>query len=462
MIHIAGYSIKTLSRILIILLLAVSVSLPAVSAEEEWERLTAESFELFRQRQYDDAIRVSREALTTTEKALGPHHPVVAKSMNNLGAMLSKHGDVAEAERLFTGALDILEESLGKDNPGTASTLNNLAELYSDQGRYEEAEPLYMRARSIREKKPGEDHMDLITTLDNIAVLYVRMDRFRDAEKLYSRVMELRAKYQGKDHPDTKATTNNLIQLFIREGNLYKSQDRLDEAAAAYDKALGMMKDFLPLPEPAEFASLVETLAVLSVRTNNLEEAISFYEDLNSYNAGLHGIRSIEYARSTRDLARVYIRMERYEQAFPLYESVVEIQSESLDNDDPELIRSMTEQASAMTSLAKSYLDSGRTADAVPLFAGEIEIRKKTGKADDPSQAVRMNNLAGLLVELERYEEALQYYSIALELLKRSPDRGQSHKTLILKNMRQLYSLTGALDKAAEIDSLLGGTTADR
>jgi len=446
-----------LSRILILLLMAVSVSFPAGSAEEEWERLTAESFELFRQGRYDDAIRISREALAVTEEAFGPGHPNIARSMNNLGAMLSKHGDTAEAERLLTGALDILEESLGRDHPGTASTLNNLAEFYSDQGRYEEAEPLYLRALSIREKKPGEDHMDLITSLENLATLYMRMERFRDAEPPYSRALGLRMEYQGKDHPDTEATANNLIQLYIAEGNRYKSQDRSYDAVKAYRTALGLMENS-PHPEPSEIASLLETLAVLTGRNGEFEKTVDYYNRLISVNTQLYGDKSLELAGSARDLARIYFRMAQYEKAIPLYSAVVEIQNERLDSDDPELIRSLTEQAAAMTSLAISYLDSGRTADAVPLFAEAIEIRTRAGQADDPAQAIRMNNLAALLIDLKRYEEAERLYSKALKALERSPDKGQSNKTLILQNMKQLYNLTGDLDKAAAVDSLLSGS----
>ncbi len=438
-----------------IMLIAISVSLPAGSAEEDWEKLTAESFALFNQGQYKDAIRISREALQAAEESFGPQHHVVAKSMNNLGAMLSKHGDKSEAEQLLTGALDILEETLGKDDPGTASTLNNLAELYSDRKSYNKAEPLFLRALSIREKDPGEDHMDLITTMNNLAFLYMKTEKFREAETLYRQVLELRKTTLEDHHPDIETSSDNLQQLFIGEGNLRKRQDRFDEAIAAYLKALGIMKN--SRAEAAEIASLEETLAVLSVRTGALDEAISYYENVISFHAQVSWGPTIEYALSTRDLARVYIRMEQYEKAIPLYGSVLEIQSEGLDSDDPELIRSMTEQASAMTSLAKSCLESGRTEDAVPLFAGVIEIREKTGMGNGPAQAVRMNNLASLLIDLERYEEAEQLYIEALGILKRSPDKGGSHKTLILQNMKQLYSLTGELTKAAAVDSLLAG-----
>lgn len=454
-------------RILCLMILCAAVMLSgsfeaaAGSAAEEWERLTARSLELYGEGRYDEAIQVSREALEAAETALGPGDPNVAKSMNNLGAMLAKHGDRAEAALLLTNALGILEETLGKGHSGTSSALNNLAELYSDEGRYDDAERLFLGALSIRENDPGDGHADLITTLENMGVLYMRMERFRDAEAMYSRVAGLREKYLGSGHPDVRASKGDLLDLYITEGNLLKAADRLDDAVSSYRRALEILDDPSG-PDRSGIASLLETLAVLSVRTGDLEGAAGYYERLNGLNTEAHGAGSIESARSSRDLARVCARMERFEQAASLYESAAGIMDGILADDDPELIRTLTEQAAVMTSLAGSYVDSGRTDEAVPLFAGAIEIRDRTGKADDPSQAVRMNNLAGLLVGLGRYEEAERLYSEALEVLTRSPDGGPSHRTLILQNLGQLYTVTGDTEKKAAVDSLLAGPQESR
>jgi len=35
------------------------------------------------------------------------------------------------------------KKALGPDHPDVATSINNLAELYDNQGRYAEAEPLY-------------------------------------------------------------------------------------------------------------------------------------------------------------------------------------------------------------------------------------------------------------------------------------------------------------------------------
>ena len=64
----------------------------------------------------------------------------------------------AEAEPLHQRSLAIREKALGPDHPDVGTSLNNLAELYQAQGRYAEAEPLYQRSLAIREKALGPDH----------------------------------------------------------------------------------------------------------------------------------------------------------------------------------------------------------------------------------------------------------------------------------------------------------------
>ena len=45
-----------------------------------------------------------------------------------------------------SGHLQIQEKALGPDHPDVATSLNNLALLYYNQGQYAKAEPLYQRA----------------------------------------------------------------------------------------------------------------------------------------------------------------------------------------------------------------------------------------------------------------------------------------------------------------------------
>ncbi|TMC21628.1 MAG: tetratricopeptide repeat protein [Chloroflexi bacterium] len=59
---------------------------------------------------------------------------------------------------MYTRALAIYERHLGPTHPDMASSLNNLALLYNSQGKFSEAEPLYKRALSIYERILGSEH----------------------------------------------------------------------------------------------------------------------------------------------------------------------------------------------------------------------------------------------------------------------------------------------------------------
>ena len=100
-------------------------------------------------------------------------------------------GRYSDAEPLYKRSLSIREKALGPDHPDVGTTLNNLAGLYRAQGRYSDAEPLYKRCITIVEKALGPDHPSVGTTLNNLAALYRAQGRYSDAEPLYKRCITI-------------------------------------------------------------------------------------------------------------------------------------------------------------------------------------------------------------------------------------------------------------------------------
>jgi Tfp pilus assembly protein PilF len=52
---------------------------------------------------------------------------------------------------LYRRALAIREQALGPDHPSVSESLNNLGHVYYIQGKYAKAKPLYQRALAISE-----------------------------------------------------------------------------------------------------------------------------------------------------------------------------------------------------------------------------------------------------------------------------------------------------------------------
>ena len=121
---------------------------------------------------YPEARSFYEKALAIREKSLGPGHPDVGLSLNNLAGLYHDEGQYAKAEPLLQRSLKILEKSLGPDHPDVAVCLNNLATLYYTQGQYAKAEPLYQRSLKIGEKTLGPDDPHIAVRLNNLAKLY--------------------------------------------------------------------------------------------------------------------------------------------------------------------------------------------------------------------------------------------------------------------------------------------------
>ena len=68
-----------------------------------------------------------------------------ADKLNTEVIRLYQAGKYAEAVPVAQQMLALYETALGPEHPDVATSLNNLALLYGSQGRYAEAEPLYKR-----------------------------------------------------------------------------------------------------------------------------------------------------------------------------------------------------------------------------------------------------------------------------------------------------------------------------
>ena len=103
---------------------------------------------------------------------LGPDHPDVAISLNDLANLYQRQSRYADAEMLYKRSLAISERALGPDHPDVAASLNNLAMLYKDRGRLPDAEQLIKESLAITEKGLGSNHPDLAVTLVNLGLVY--------------------------------------------------------------------------------------------------------------------------------------------------------------------------------------------------------------------------------------------------------------------------------------------------
>jgi tetratricopeptide (TPR) repeat protein len=70
--------------------------------------------------------------------------------LNNLALLYKTQGKYGQAEPLYKRSLAIREKALGPDHPAVARSLGSLAVLYRKTDRKQEAEKLELRVKRIR------------------------------------------------------------------------------------------------------------------------------------------------------------------------------------------------------------------------------------------------------------------------------------------------------------------------
>jgi tetratricopeptide (TPR) repeat protein len=175
-----------------VLVLAPEYAAPQ-SRHEQANQLAQEVLRLFRAGRYQEATPLAEETLRLDERALGPTHPQVAVSLNNLAELHRQQGHYAQAEPLYRHALVILEQALGPEHPDVALNLNNLATLSQEQGQYAQAEPLYRRALAILEQAfgPTPTHPTVAVSLGNLATLLAQQHLLARARPLFERARQI-------------------------------------------------------------------------------------------------------------------------------------------------------------------------------------------------------------------------------------------------------------------------------
>jgi tetratricopeptide (TPR) repeat protein len=365
----------------------------AVQEFFQWFLKPAEQFE--QAAQWRLLVPLYEQVGHDLEAELGPEHPDVAESLNNLAELLDYRGRYAEAEPLHRRGLAIREKVLGPEHPDVAASLNNLAVLLKSQGKYAEAEPLCRRALAIREKVLGSEHPDVAASLNNLAKLLYAQGKYAVAEPLYRRALAIWEKALGPEHPDVAQSLNNLAVLLDSQGKYAETEPLHRRALAIWEKALG--------PEHPDVAASLNNLAVL----------------LKSQG--------------------------KYAEAEPPYRRALVIMEKSLGPEHPDV-------AVSLNNLAALLKARGKYAEAEPLHRRALATWEKALGPEHDSVAMSLNNLAELLRAQGKYAEAEPLCRRALAITEKALGPRHPRIAKVLENLAALCRATGRDDEAKELE----------
>ncbi len=186
----------------------------------------------------DAARPLLEEALALRRRVYRGDHPLVARSLNNLAALVHQQGENRRAEKLYRLALDMRRRL--EPEPGDLARIeSNLALLALERGDLDEAEERYRRLLATRREAFGDTDRDVSNGLRSLGtVLYLRGD-FEGAEPLLRQALELRRSEADVRPTRVASALASLGRVLLRQGRFADAEDALAEALTLRRQVLG-------------------------------------------------------------------------------------------------------------------------------------------------------------------------------------------------------------------------------
>jgi tetratricopeptide (TPR) repeat protein len=181
-----------------------------------------------------DAVVLNLQALAEKERALGPVHPSVALTLNNLGNAHREAGSFDEGRRALERARDIWVGIHGERHPILGYVHNNLGELELAAGRLDEARTHLAAALALREELLGRDHPLVAHSAHQMAAVYEARGELQPARELLERTLAIRAAASG-DPLDLAKTRFALARsLWPDEASRPRAHDLATQARSTF------------------------------------------------------------------------------------------------------------------------------------------------------------------------------------------------------------------------------------
>jgi serine/threonine protein kinase/tetratricopeptide (TPR) repeat protein len=314
---------------------------------------------------FDQAEQMQRGALSINQRVYGPDSPEVARSLNDLGVSLVRHGKWSVAEVPLEQSLAIRRERLGSGNAELADSLHNVAEFYTQQGRIAEAEALSREALGIRIQRFGTDSLPVAESLRNLGIILGDQGRWDQAEATERQVLAIRRKLLKAEDPRLATSLTDVAWASGGAGNLPEAELLEREALAIRRKVL---------------------------RADHPDVAKSLY---------LVGDR----LRQQHKLAAAY----------PFLNDALAMQRKVHAEDNPNLL-------DTLHSLALTLEEDGKLAESEQMHREALALWRKRGESGYPQALSELGSLAHVMMSQKKLADAEQVLEESLSAdLSRKP-----------------------------------------
>lgn len=304
---------------------------------------------------YFDSARLYLESQSMTNEIL------YLRALSSLALVNLTQAKNTKAAEYLASSLEMSESTVGKKSAAYIANLNNLAKLHQALGKYNEAETEFSEALALSDQFFG-DGMQKAILLNNKAMLFQTVGRYDEAAEVMKEAMKASSKGPKKTFQSFDNRKFKINLAFI-----YQLSGKLTEAETAFQEIKKVFEDRKQTGN-AEYAGLLNQMGILYIQMGKPEKV----EELLKKSKAVYKERFTEentyYAKVTNDLGNFYRMQARYEDAEKQLNKALHIRETLLGTKHPDYVRTQE-------NLAILYWKTGKLEQAYMMYR---EVMDKT------------------------------------------------------------------------------------
>jgi CHAT domain-containing protein len=297
---------------------------------------------------YFDSARIYLEAKSLTNEI------IYLRALSSLGLVNLTQAKNTKANEYLIQTLEMSEKSVGKKSAPYIANLNNLAKLHQTLGKYNEAEIEFNEALKLSEQLFGEG-MQKAILLNNKAMLFQTVGRYAEAAELMKSAMASSSKGPKKTFQsfDNRKFQANLAFIYQLSGKFTEAEAQFLEIKKVFDakKQTGN----------AEYAGLLNQMGILYIQMGKPEKVEELLKKSKAVYKEKFTEDNIYYAKVTNDLGNFYRMNARFEDAEKQLNKALNIRETLLGTKHPDYVRTQE-------NLAILYWKTGKMEQAYMMY----------------------------------------------------------------------------------------------
>ncbi|HZJ70631.1 MAG TPA: tetratricopeptide repeat protein, partial [Planctomycetota bacterium] len=278
---------------------------------------------------------------------------------HDLAAIQMTMGDYDEGVKTAESVLRAYEESLGPNHPSVADTLQNLAAAYLAQRKLDKAEAAEQRALDIHVAMHGTGSLEAVDGRSRLAMMHAQENKFEQACAEFEKILPALLAIRPADSEEVVQARSGWVGALIGVGDYAGAEQQLRLVIAARRKGIG---------QPLYLASDIDNLSsVLTLRGHYREAETTAREALAMFevSAGLNHPSAAYGYNNLADAERLQGRLDAAEED---YRKALAVWEKVFGPDYPQL-------GYALTGLGQVQLGRGRPEAARPLLERALALR---------------------------------------------------------------------------------------